>query len=78
MIKKETFYSNHLGKKLNVLIEGKRDRLSGYLKGRSRNYIPVLLEGPDTLKNHEIELEIVEIEGERLWGVRKEKSSYIS
>ncbi len=77
-IKKETFYSNHLGKKLNVLIEGKRDRLSGYLKGRSRNYIPVLLEGPDTLKNHEIELEIVEIEGERLWGVRKEKSSYIS
>ncbi|MBW2652308.1 MAG: hypothetical protein JRC57_04375, partial [Deltaproteobacteria bacterium] len=45
--------------------------------GRSRNYIPVLLEGPDALKNQEIELEIVRIEGERLWGVRKEKSSHI-
>ena len=75
--KKERFYSSYLGKKLNVLIEEKRDRQSGYLKGRSRNYIPVLLEGPDTLKNHEIELEIVRIEGERVWGMKGEKSSYI-
>lgn len=75
--KKERFYSNYLGKKLNVLIEEKRDRQSGYLKGRSRNYIPVLLEGPDTLKNHVIELEIVRIEGERVWGIKGKKSSYI-
>ena len=70
--KREQFYSSYLGKKLNVLIEEKRDRQSESLKGRSRNYIPVLLEGPDALKNQEIELEIVRIEGERLWGVRKE------
>ncbi|NOQ87109.1 MAG: hypothetical protein GQ554_09550, partial [Deltaproteobacteria bacterium] len=70
-------YSSYLGKKLNVLIEEKRDRQSESLKGRSRNYIPVLLEGPDALKNQEIELEIVRIEGERLWGIRKEKSSHI-
>ena len=75
--KREQFYSSYLGKKLNVLIEEKRDRQSESLKGRSRNYIPVLLEGPDALKNQEIELEIVRIEGERLWGIRKEKSSHI-
>jgi threonylcarbamoyladenosine tRNA methylthiotransferase MtaB len=75
--KREQFYSSYLGKKLNILIEEKRDRQSESLKGRSRNYIPVLLEGPDALKNQEIELEIVRIEGERLWGIRKEKSSHI-
>jgi threonylcarbamoyladenosine tRNA methylthiotransferase MtaB len=69
--KRENFYSSYLGKKLNVLIEEKRDRQSGLLKGRSRNYIPVLLEGPDTLKNQEMEVEIIKVEGERVWGVTK-------
>lgn len=69
--KKEKFYSNYMGKKLNVLIEEKRDRQSGSLKGRSRNYIPILLEGPDTLKNQEMEVEITKVEGEKVWGVRK-------
>lgn len=68
-IKRELFYSNYLGKKLKVLIEEKRDRHSNLLKGRSRNYIPVLLEGPDTLKNQEIEIEITRVEGERVLGV---------
>jgi len=69
--KREQFYSDYLGKRLKVLIEGKRDRQSNLLKGRSRNYIPVLLEGPDNLKNQEMEVEIMRVEGERVWGVRK-------
>jgi len=69
--KREKFYSNYLGNSLRVLVEEKRDRQSNLLKGRSRNYIPVLLEGPDTLKNQEMEVEINRVEGERVWGVRK-------
>ena len=69
--KREKFYSNYLGNSLRVLVEEKRDRQSNLLKGRSRNYIPVLLEGPDTLKNQEMEVEITRVEGERVWGVRK-------
>jgi hypothetical protein len=48
-----------------------RHRQSGSLKGRSRNYIPVLLEGTDTLKIQEMEVGIIKVEGERVWGVRK-------
>ena len=70
--KREQFYSDYLGKSLKVLIEGKRDRQSDLLKGRSRNYIPVLLEGPDTLKNQEVEVEITRFEGEQVWGIMKE------
>ena len=69
--KREQFYSHYLGKRLKILIEEKRDRQTNLLKGRSRNYIPVLLEGPDTLKNQEMEVEITRVEGERVWGARK-------
>jgi threonylcarbamoyladenosine tRNA methylthiotransferase MtaB len=62
------FYSRYLGKKLKVLFEETRDRNSGLLKGRSRNYIPVLLEGPDSLKNSEVEVETVQVEGSMVRG----------
>jgi threonylcarbamoyladenosine tRNA methylthiotransferase MtaB len=71
--KREQFYSHYLKKKVKVLLEGKRDRHTSLLKGRSRNYIPVLLEGPDTLKNQEIEVEITRVEGERVWGGYEDK-----
>lgn len=67
--KKEQFYSHYLGKSLKVLIEEKRDRQSSRLKGRSRNYIPVLLEGLDTLKNQEMEVKINRVDGERVLGI---------
>ena len=67
-LKRERFYSRQLGKKLKVLIEEKRDSQTNLLKGRSRSYIPVLLKGPDTLKNQELDLEIIRIEGEKVWG----------
>jgi threonylcarbamoyladenosine tRNA methylthiotransferase MtaB len=67
-IKKYNFYSSFLGTTVNVLLEDKRDRESGYLKGLSRNYIPVLIDGPDSLKNCEIEVEIVSVEEDRVRG----------
>jgi threonylcarbamoyladenosine tRNA methylthiotransferase MtaB len=56
------FYSSYLGTNLKVLFEDTRDRKSGLLKGRSRNYIPVLLDGPDRLKNSEVEVEVITVE----------------
>ena len=64
----KNFYSLYLGKILNVLLEDTRDKKSGFLKGRSRNYIPVLLDGPDRLKNSEVEVEIIQVEGTRVLG----------
>ena len=49
--KKHAFYERHLGRKLQILIEAKRDPSTGLLKGLSANYIPVLVEGNDSLVN---------------------------
>jgi threonylcarbamoyladenosine tRNA methylthiotransferase MtaB len=67
-LKKYNFYSGYLGKNVTVLLEDKRDKKSGYLKGLSRNYIPVLIDGPDSLKNCEIEVEIISVEEDRVRG----------
>ena len=40
-----------LGQQETVLLENQRDKKSGWLKGHTGNYIPVLLEGTDSLKN---------------------------
>ncbi len=51
LCKKKIFYEKSLGKMKKVLIEGKRDRDTGFLKGLTSNYITVLTDGPDYLKN---------------------------
>jgi threonylcarbamoyladenosine tRNA methylthiotransferase MtaB len=43
-LKREDFYGGFMGGTAQVLIEGKRDRETGMLKGRTRNYIPVSIE----------------------------------
>ncbi len=40
-----------LGQQETVLLENQRDTKSGWLKGHTGNYIPVILEGSDSLKN---------------------------
>ena len=57
MHKKRTFYASFIGKTLTALIEGKRTR-SGCLKGITSNYIPVLLNGEDDLKNTLVQVNI--------------------
>ena len=49
--KKHTFIKQHIGKTADILIETTRDRESGLLKGLTSNYITVLLNGPDSMKN---------------------------
>ena len=59
--KKERFYSSFLQQTLQVLIEAKRDRDSGLLKGFSRNYIPVLVAGGNELMGKEITVRVIEV-----------------
>lgn len=42
--KREAFHKSFIGKKASVLVEMARDKKTGLLKGRSRNYIQVFLE----------------------------------
>ena len=49
--KKTAFYRSFLGDRVTVLIEGARDPQTGYLKGMTANYIPVVADGPESLKN---------------------------
>ena len=45
--KKQIFYQCHIGTGLEVLVESRRDRATGLLKGITRNYIPVLFDADD-------------------------------
>jgi len=49
--KRAGFYGSFIGREAEVLVEAARDRKTGLLKGRARNYTPVLFDGPETLMN---------------------------
>jgi threonylcarbamoyladenosine tRNA methylthiotransferase MtaB len=66
--KRSLFYGAFKGKKAQVLVESRRDRESGLLKGYSRNYIPVLLPGGDEFINQELDIEIMEVRGVKVFG----------
>lgn len=60
--KKNEFYRTVVGKSAEVLIESKRDKSSGLLKGSTSNYIPVLVNGGDELKNTLVSVRIEEVD----------------
>ncbi|NWF57704.1 MAG: tRNA (N(6)-L-threonylcarbamoyladenosine(37)-C(2))-methylthiotransferase MtaB [Syntrophaceae bacterium] len=66
--KRDRFSRSFLGKRLKVLVEAKRDRGSGLLKGFSENYISVLLPGEDGLMNREVEIEATEVRDGKVFG----------
>jgi threonylcarbamoyladenosine tRNA methylthiotransferase MtaB len=66
--KKAAFQGRFLGRELEVLVEGKRDKRTRRLKGYSRNYIPVLIEGKDDLVNREIKVLVTGLEDGRVLG----------
>jgi threonylcarbamoyladenosine tRNA methylthiotransferase MtaB len=66
--KRATFHGRFLGQELEVLVEGKRDKRTRRLKGYSRNYIPVLIEGEDDLVNREIRVLATGLEDGRVLG----------
>jgi threonylcarbamoyladenosine tRNA methylthiotransferase MtaB len=61
--KREDFYKGFVGRTAKVIIESKRDTLTGMPKGRTRNYIPVVIEngeGWDVFLSGEIEVHLIE------------------
>jgi len=61
--KKQLFYQGHMGPALEVLVEGRRDRITGLLRGITRNYIPVLFNGEDSLMATLQQVRITQVEG---------------
>jgi len=57
-IKRKEFYKKFIWKTLEILVEEKRDDLSGLLKGITSNYIPVFISGEDDLKNKIVKVKI--------------------
>jgi len=60
------FEDAFIGRRVDVLVEQARDPQSKYLKGYSNNYLPVLLEGADTLMNRIVPAQITQRRGKRL------------
>jgi len=55
--KRRDFVWRFADARLKVLIEETREPGSQRLRGYSRNYIKVLIQGPDQLKNHEVDVD---------------------
>jgi threonylcarbamoyladenosine tRNA methylthiotransferase MtaB len=74
--KRRLFCSAFKGKKVKVLVESKRDRESGRLKGYSRNYIPVLIPGGNEFINQELDIEITEVREAKVFGKVLSRSKF--
>jgi len=68
MKKRVDFYAKYLHEEREVLVETKRDTKAGMLKGVSRNYIPVLFEGPDDLQRRLVQVRIQAVKGREVFG----------
>ena len=66
--KRRKFYQKSIGKKHPVLVESQRGGTDSLLKGISSNYLPVLLDGGDELKNKVVDVRVERLEGNRLFG----------
>jgi len=66
--KRLRFYREFIGKVLPILIETERDTSTNFLKGISSNYLPVLIEAGDKLKNKIVDVKIQKLEGMKLFG----------
>jgi threonylcarbamoyladenosine tRNA methylthiotransferase MtaB len=68
--KRTGFYEKAVGSTCEVLIEGKRDRVTGHFKGLTRNYIPALVEGGDEWMNRLAQVRITKVEDGRVYAER--------
>lgn len=59
--KAEEFKNQQIGKAYNILVERTRDKKSGMLKGMTDNYLTVLLDGDDSLKNTIVLAELTQV-----------------
>jgi len=66
--KRRAFEAKFLGQVYPVLVEGKRDQ-GGRLAGYTPHYIPVRMQGPDRLMESEVDIELIEHDGQIVKGV---------
>ena len=66
--KRRKFYESNIGSTQQVLIEGKRDRVFGYLKGFTKNYIPVLVQATDEWCHQVVEVRLEKMTNGRVFG----------
>ncbi|MCP3951873.1 MAG: tRNA (N(6)-L-threonylcarbamoyladenosine(37)-C(2))-methylthiotransferase MtaB [Desulfobacterales bacterium] len=60
--KRAEFYHRGLGKRVDVLVESQRDNVTGLLKGLTSNYMPVLIDGEDSLKENIVNVTVDRID----------------
>ena len=65
--KKKWFYKKFIGEKVKVLVETNRTK-RGLLKGITSNYLPVLINGKDNLKNRIVDVRITKLIDTTLFG----------
>jgi threonylcarbamoyladenosine tRNA methylthiotransferase MtaB len=63
-IKRKDFYKKFTGKPVEILIEDKRDKFTGLLKGITSNYIQVHVNGDDNLKNTLVQVRINKVKSD--------------
>ena len=66
--KRMKFYQGFMGQVLPILIETEREASTNFLKGISSNYLPVLIDAGDKLKNKIVDVKIQKLEGMKLFG----------
>lgn len=60
--KREAFYKENIGKVAEIIIEMGRDKKTSLLKGFTSNYIPVLVEGDDSIMGKMVSVKIEEVD----------------
>ena len=62
------FRKTFLGKRLDVLVEGQRDKATGLLEGYSDNYIRLLFKGPDSIMKRIVPVTVKEVTPQETFG----------
>jgi threonylcarbamoyladenosine tRNA methylthiotransferase MtaB len=74
--KRKAFYQKFRGQTLDVLIEETTDRSTGFLKGVSSNYLPVLIDAPKNHVNTVVAVKIDKLDTDnRLFGAIQHRQS---
>jgi tRNA A37 methylthiotransferase MiaB len=66
--KRREFYSRFIGRRLSVLLE-QESQARGWVRGYSRNYIPVVVRGQEDWANREVKVQVTGLEEAGTLGV---------
>jgi threonylcarbamoyladenosine tRNA methylthiotransferase MtaB len=69
--KRKKFFQGFIGQTLPILVETNREASTNFLKGMSSNYIPVLIDAGDNLKNKIVDVTIEKHIGRHMLGALK-------